>query len=107
MTAGHLFTSQASLDVDEAAGWLLDHGARPETAAKLLRAVLLAAERLGSRPLLGRRQPGLVPDPFRIWSVPAQRVIMIYNPDTRPVRILRVLHTARDLPNLQRNVRLE
>jgi plasmid stabilization system protein ParE len=91
------FAPQAAADLDNAVGWLLDHAGAPVAAERLLQAVLHAAERVATRPQLGRRRHDLLPDPYRFWSLPRFGLLLVYNPTTRPATILRVLHTAQDL----------
>jgi plasmid stabilization system protein ParE len=91
------FAPQAAVDLDNAVGWLLDHAGAPAAAERLLQAVLHAAERIATRPQLGRRRHDLLPDPYRFWSLPRFGLLLVYNPTTSPATILRVLHTAQDL----------
>jgi plasmid stabilization system protein ParE len=67
---------------------------------ELLTTVLAAGERLVGHPLLGRRRPDLLPKPYRFWSIPRWRLLLVYDPTTNPATILRVLNTAQDLPPL-------
>lgn len=94
------FSRQASEDLDHAVGWLLDQGASAVSAEQLLTTVLAAGERLTERPLLGRRRPDLLPAPFRVWSIPRHRLLLVYDPTTQPATILRVLNTAQNLSPL-------
>jgi plasmid stabilization system protein ParE len=94
------FSRRAALDLDETVGWLLDQGAAALAAEELLATVLAAGERLAERPLLGRRRPDLLPEPYRFWSIPRWRLLLVYDPETNPATILRVLNTAQDLPPL-------
>lgn len=59
-------------------------------------AVLIAAKRLGERPMLGRLQSELLPPPYRFWSLTRFQVVLVYNAGVTPPRILRLLSTARD-----------
>jgi hypothetical protein len=52
------------------------------------------------RPLLGRRRPDLLPDPFRFWSIPRHSLFLVYDPGANPPSILRVLSTDRDLGSI-------
>ena len=66
---------------------------------------LFAGERLAERPLLGRRRPDLLPEPYRFWSIPRWRLLLVYDPTANPATILRVLNTAQDLPPLLADLR--
>lgn len=91
------FAPQTQADLDEAVGWLLDHGSAAGAAERLLVSVLDAAERLAERPLLGRRRLDMLPDPFRFWSLPQHALVLVYRTDPDGATILRVLSTNRDL----------
>jgi len=99
------FSRRATADLDDTVGWLLDHGGAAASAEQLLTTVLAAGEQLAERPLLGRRRPDLLPDPYRFWSIPRWRLLLVYDPTTNPATILRVLNTARDLPPLLADLR--
>ena len=94
------FAPQAQIDLDEAVGWLLDRGSAAKAAERLLTDVLDAVAFLEQRPQIGRRRPDLLPDPFRFWSIPRHSLILVYDPSTDPVSVLRVLSTDRDLATL-------
>jgi plasmid stabilization system protein ParE len=99
------FSHQASADLDHAVGWLLDQGGAAVAAEQLLTTVLAAGERLAERPLLGRRRPDLLPEPYRFWSIPSWKLLLVYDPTMTPATILRVLSTAQDLPPLLAELR--
>jgi len=48
--------------------------------------------------MLGRVQSDLLPAPYRFWSLTRFQLVLVYDPTTVPARVLRMLHTARDLP---------
>lgn len=96
---------RAAADLDQAVEWRLDHGLTPGSAEQLLRAVLAAAERLAERPLLGRQQPELAPPPFRFWSIPRWRLLLVYDPTSAPATIQRIVSTDQDLPPLLAELR--
>jgi plasmid stabilization system protein ParE len=71
------------------------------TKVRALRdAVQVAARRLGRRPLIGRMQTGLLPAPYRFWSLTRFQVVLVYNAASAPPRILRILNTAQDFAPL-------
>jgi plasmid stabilization system protein ParE len=94
------FSRRAAADLDDIVGWKLDHRDAASAAERLLTAVLAAGERLAERPLLGRRRPDLLPEPYRFWSIPRHRLLVVYDPTTDPATILRVLSTDQDLAPL-------
>lgn len=91
------FAPRAAADLDEAVSWLLDHGASAAIAERLLAAVLAAGDRLAGRPMLARRRPDLLPDPFRFWSLPRFGLLLVVDSNTSPATIVRILNTAQDL----------
>ncbi len=100
MTQGARFSRRASVDLDEAVSWLLDHGGSARLATGLLRDVQAAGALLAQRPGVGRFRPNLLPEPYRFWSLPRHRLLLVYNPTTDPVRVARILSTSRDLETL-------
>ena len=99
------FSKQAAADLDQTVGRMLDHGTTSAAAEQLLTMVLAAGAKLAQRPLLGRRRPELLPEPYRFWSIPRYRLLLVYDPTNDPVTILRVLNAARDLPPLLADLR--
>ncbi len=93
------FAPRALRDLEEAARWLVQDGRQP-VAERLLAAVLEAAERIADKPLLGRLRPSLLPPPYRFWSLTTLPYLLVYDPSQTPARILRLLHTSRDLPKV-------
>jgi plasmid stabilization system protein ParE len=63
-------------------------------------AALRGAGRLGANPLLGATRPALSAERFRFLPLRGFSDVMVYTADTVPPRILRVPHTARDLPTI-------
>lgn len=94
------FSHQAAADLDDAVSWLLDHGATPGAADRLLTAALQAGETLAEHPFLGRLWSALLPAPFRLWSIPRWQLLLVYDPTTNPATVLRVLNSAQELPPL-------
>lgn len=99
------FSRRAAADLDPIVGRILDHRGAAAAAERLLTTVLAAGERLADWPLLGRRRPDLLPEPYRFWSIPRHRLLLVYDPTTTPPTILRVLNTAQDLPPLFADLR--
>ena len=69
----------------------------PGVARRFRQALLDAARLLGSRPLAGRLEPGLVGPNYRLWSLASFPYILVYDPRLTPPEIVRLAHTARDL----------
>jgi len=68
-------------------------------AARRVRLALLAAcRRLAQQPGLGHRREDLTEKPVLFW--PVYSYLIIYNPATTPLEIVRILHGAQDIPRL-------
>ena len=61
--------------------------------------MLDAARLIGGNPALGAHRPSLAGRRYRFWSIPRYRYLIVYTDATDPPRIVRVVHTARDLPS--------
>lgn len=75
----------------------MEHAAAAE---RLKRVVAEAAQRLGERPLLGRRESAFADLRYRFWSVAGFPYLIVYRPDRSPPSIVRFVHTSRDLPRV-------
>jgi plasmid stabilization system protein ParE len=65
-------------------------------AAQRVRAALREAMRhLAQTPLMGHLREDLTDEPVRFWAV--YSYIIVYEPETQPLQILRILHSARDV----------
>jgi len=54
---------------------------------------------LCSAPQAGHLRPNLTPRPVRFWTVPRfPNYVIVYDPDSQPLRIIRILHAALDIP---------
>ena len=81
------------------------HAEYPAAARRLRQHVDDATRRLGARPFLGRVEPKLARPRFRFWSLRAFSLLLVYNATTDPVRIVRIVHTARDFPTVLKDLR--
>jgi len=97
-----VLSPRARRDLLEAIAWIAKDN-RP--AARGLRgAVVAAAKRLGELPQLGRVIPELAGEPVRFLPLTGYPYILVYDADLKPPLILRVLHGARDLPDVLANM---
>ena len=77
---------------------LRDLGKHNMAAARGLNdAVENAARMIGANPAIGPRRPKLASKRYRFWSIPRYRFLLAYTAETRPQRIVRLVHTSRDL----------
>jgi len=93
-----VFAAAARADLREAVAWIARDN---QAAARGLRdAAVRAAQRIGANPFIGATRPRLGADRFRFLLLVGTSYVVVYMAETDPPRILRVLHTARDLPRV-------
>lgn len=93
-----VFAPAALTDLRQAVAWIARDN--PAAARALRDAATKAAARLGTHPHLGATRPALGTERFRFLLLRGFSYVMVYTAETTPPRILRVLHTAPDLPGL-------
>jgi plasmid stabilization system protein ParE len=94
--ARYLLTPDAVGDLEEI--WWFIAKDNPEAADRVEREILATCELLVERPLLGRARTDLTNRPVRFWTVPRfPSYMIVYRPDLKPLRVIRVLHGMRDL----------
>jgi plasmid stabilization system protein ParE len=70
-------------------------------ADKLEVDIYKACEMLAGNPRLGHKRPELTDEPVLFWTVRGQYLV-IYQRETQPLKIVRILHGARDaVPQLK------
>jgi len=72
----------------------------PRAAQDMRNAVRHAAQLLGEHPELGKQRRDLAPETVRFLVLRGFPYIVVYRANAVPPRILRVLHGARDLPEV-------
>ncbi|MBS5905220.1 type II toxin-antitoxin system RelE/ParE family toxin [Roseomonas mucosa] len=92
-----LFVPRAALEFEQAAVRLAAD--RPQAAEAFLAAALTAARRLATNPGLGSSR-AYVPQRYHFWPLVRFNYLLVYDATREPIQILRVVHTARDLPRL-------
>ncbi len=90
-----LFAPRARRGLRNASVWIGREN--PVAANALISEALRVANLLAKQPMLGRQRPGLLPEPYRFWSLRGFPYLLVYNAAASPPQILRVLHTARGL----------
>jgi antitoxin ParD1/3/4 len=90
-------TPEAVSDLFEIWNFINQHN--PEAADRVEEAVFRACDLLADAPLVGRVREDLTPLPLRFWVVqPYSNYLIVYDPEKKPLQIIRILHGARDLP---------
>ena len=95
------FSSKAEQDLVD----IWRHIARDNTEAadRVEEAIYSTCESLANFPLSGIVRPDLTIRPVRFWLVqPYRNYFIVYDPETMPLRIIRILHGARNLPAILR-----
>ena len=80
------FTPAAERDLQAAAGWIARDN--PTSAEALLRAALTAAR-------------------YRLWPLRGFRYLLVYGTAADPPHVVRIVHTARDLPAALHDIGLD
>ena len=69
-----------------------------EAADRVEEAIHGACALLAENPLCGHSRTDLTSLPVRLWTIPRYpNYVVIYDPATRPLRIIRLLHGAREI----------
>ena len=97
--AQHLLTAEAERDIDLIKTYLIGQGGH-RLGQHVLRRVRRAMDFLGSRPDAGHARRDLTSEPVKFWQV--YSYLIIYDPVPRPIHIVRVLHTSRDIEAILR-----
>ena len=93
-----LLSTQARRELAAALRWIARDNKL--AAAALNEAVKTAATQIGAFPECGRNALELVREPYRLLPLRGFPYILVYNSDRRPPAIVRIVHGARDLPDL-------
>jgi len=92
---------RASADIDDIADYITTDS--PEVATRFLDSIEQAFARISEQPGIGSRRYTQPPYPeiLRFWPVPTfQKYLVFYLDLPDCIDVLRVLHGARDIPNL-------
>jgi len=92
-----VLTRAAERDLEQIKGYLAEE-AGPRVARKILRDLKTALGTLGSEPGAGHLRQDLTTRPLKFW--PVYSYLIVYDPATKPVRVIRVLHGMRDVEEI-------
>lgn len=75
-----------------------------DAANRVESAIYEACAFVAASPTRGHTRRDLTALPLRFWTVqPYRKYMVVYDPATRPIQIVRVLHGARDVPVILAN----
>ena len=89
----YVLAPDAQEDIKEIADYVTRQS--PQNAAKVVRKLYEQFDRLADFPGLGHTREELRNDSLRVIAV--YNYLVVYDPTTKPLKILRVVHGARDL----------
>ena len=91
---------RARNDLLEAIRWIAKDN--PAAARALRGTVAGALGRIGSHPEIGTVRSDLAELPYRFLTLTGFPYVIVYNSQRLPPRVLRILHGARDIPDVLR-----
>lgn len=69
-----------------------------ERADRFVGQLFAAMEKIAEQPGMGHQRSDLSNDTLKVWTV--KSVMIVYEPHTHPLRIIRVIHGSRDISAL-------
>lgn len=103
MTVPAVLTLRARRELALALGRIAEDN--PDAAERLNDAVREAARLIGANPAIGARRPRLASTRYRFWPIPRYHYLLAYTDATDPPRIVRIVHTSRDLARVLAELR--
>ena len=100
MSRTYRLTERAEADVEEIANFIADDNV--DAAVKVVLALEDAFALLASRPDVGHRREDLTDRPLKFWSV--YSYLIVYDPASAPLAIITILHGARDVEQLLKDL---
>ena len=99
MSATFVFTEEAENQLLD----IIDHisAESEEAAVRVRQAIHDAASRLAGTPEMGHTRGDLTRRPVKLWNVFSY--LLVYDPESKPLTVIAVLHGARDVEQLLKN----
>lgn len=97
---GFVVTPEARDDLQEI--WCYIAGHNLEAADGIEADIKAACAWLAAKPGRGHFRRDLTDKPLRFWTV-RKRYVVVYDPETTPLEIVRILHGARDMETILRD----
>jgi antitoxin ParD1/3/4 len=99
--SSYQFTPQAVEDLFEI--WSYIAGDDLDAANRVEEAIYAACAILADAPRAGSIREDLTALPLRFWLVkPYRNYWIVYNPGKKPLQVIRIIHTARNIPQVLR-----
>lgn len=92
-----VLTRPAERDLDRIKSFLVER-AGPIIARRVLKDIRSAMALIGREPEVGHVREDLSDLPVKFW--PVYSYLIVYDPASRPVQVIRVLHGMRDVENI-------
>jgi|SRR5271166_7123025 len=89
-----VLTEPAERDLDQIKQFLVER-AGPRIARRVLKEVRAVLARLGDEPEISHVRDDLTARPVKFW--PVFSYLIVYDPESKPVEIIRILHGMRDV----------
>jgi toxin ParE1/3/4 len=96
----YALTPSAQTDLEEIWRYIAEDN--PDEADKLEADIYKACQLLVKHPEIGNKRPVWTQKPVRFWPV-RKNYLIVYVPESEPMEVLRIFHTARDVPTLMRD----
>lgn len=100
MSQGYQLTANAQRQVDEIGAFIAEDSI--DAALRVYDSLEEAFERLGTHPGIGHTREDLTERPLKFFSV--YSYLVVYDPLSRPVTVVAVLHGARDVAQLLKTI---
>jgi len=98
---GYHLTPEAQSNVDDIGAFIAEDSV--DAALRVLEALEHAFEQLAATPEIGHKREDLTTRPVKFWSV--YSYLVVYDPASAPLTVLAVLHGARDIERLLKDLK--
>jgi len=96
-----ILSPAARRDIIEIGRWISNDN--PAAARAFQKSIINAAEIIGERPNIGRQRPDITSKEMHFFILRGFPYTIVYKADRQPPYIIRVLHSAHDLPDILRD----
>lgn len=96
MSTSYILTPRAEEDLWEVVEYIAERS--EQNAVKIFDEIAEAFEKLAEMPRMGHRREDITNRPVRFWSV--HSFLIVYDPESKPLKILHIVHGARNLRGL-------